>query len=91
MKTSISQHPRRGLDNFKIISFQSANALRKLHSEVDFGLGNGSLIEDALHILGTSYQRDIFKCIQFFLAHCPFKAHLDCEPVNHADSEGRRI
>jgi len=37
------------------------------------------------------YYRDIFKCIQFLLAHLPFQAHLDFEPVRLADSERRRI
>jgi len=91
MKTWIDQHLRHGLDTYKIESFQSADALQKLHSELDFGLGNNSWIDDDSHILGTFYYRDIFKCIQFLLAHLPFLAHLDCEPVRQADSEGRRI
>jgi hypothetical protein len=41
-KTWIDQHFRRGLDNFKIESFQSADAMRKLLSELDFGLGDDS-------------------------------------------------
>jgi len=41
-KTWIDQHLRRGLDNFKIESFQSADGMRKLLSEVDFGLGDDS-------------------------------------------------
>jgi hypothetical protein len=90
-KTWIDQHLRRGLDNFKIESFQSADALRKLLSEIDFGLGDDSWIEDHSHIFGTLYYRDIFKCMQFLLAHLPFQAHLDFEPVRLADSESRRI
>ena len=90
-KTWIDQHLRRGLDNFNIESFQWTDALRKLLSELDFGLGNDSWIEDDSHIFGTLYYRDIFKCIQFLLAHLPFQAHLDFEPVCLADSEGRRI
>jgi len=43
------------------------------------------------HISGTLYYRDIIKCIQIRLAHLPFQAHLDFEPVQLADSEGRRI
>ena len=51
-KTWIDQHLRRGLDNFKIESFQSADALRKLLSEPDFGLGDNSWNEDDSHIFG---------------------------------------
>ena len=91
MKTWIDQHLRHGLDNFKIESFHSADALQKLLSELDFGLGDDSWIEDDSHIFGTLYYRDIFKCIQFLLAHLPFQAHLDFELVHLADSEGRRI
>jgi len=65
--------------------------MRKLLSELDFGLGDDSWIDDDSHIFGTLYYRDIFKCIQFLLAHLPFQAHLDFEPVRLADSEGRRI
>jgi hypothetical protein len=39
-KPWIDQHLRPGQDNFKIKSFQSADALRKLLSELGFGLGN---------------------------------------------------
>jgi hypothetical protein len=45
-KTRIEQHLSRGLDNYKIESFQSADAFRMLLSELDFGLGNVSWIED---------------------------------------------
>jgi hypothetical protein len=90
-KTWIDQHLRRGLDNYKIKSFQSADALRKLLSELNFGLGDDSWIEDNSHIFGTFYYRDNFKCIQFLLAHLPFQAHLDFELVRLADSEGRRM
>jgi len=41
-KTWIDQHLRCGLDNYKIESFQSADALQKLLSELDFGLGDDS-------------------------------------------------
>jgi len=90
-KTWIDKHLRRGLDNFKIESFQSADALRKLLSELNSGLGDDNWIEDDSHIFGTLYYRDIFKCIPFLLAHLPFQAHLDFEPVHLADFEGRRI
>jgi len=90
-KMWINQHLRGGLDNFKIESFQSADALRKLLSELNFGLGDEGWIEDHSHIFGTLYCRDIFKCIQFLLAHLPFQAHLNFEPVRLPDSESRRI
>jgi len=75
------QHLRHGLDNFKIESFQSADTLQKLLSRIDFELGNDDWSEDHSHIFGTLYYRDIFICIQILLAHLPFQAHLDCEPV----------
>jgi hypothetical protein len=90
-KTWIDQHLRRGLDNFKIESFQSADALRKLLSELNFGLGDDSWIEDDSHIFGTLYYWVIFKCIEFLLIHLPFQTHLAFKPVRLADSEGRRI
>jgi len=90
-KTWIDQHLRRGLDNFNIESFQSADALQKLLSRLNFGLGNDCWIEDHSHIFGTLYYRDIFKCVKFLLALVPFQAHLDFEPVRLADSEGHRI
>jgi hypothetical protein len=91
MKTWIDQHLRRGLDNFNIESFQSADALRNLLSRLNCGLGNDSWIEDHSHIFGTLYYRDIFICIQFLLAHLPFQAHLDFELVRLADSESHGI
>jgi hypothetical protein len=60
MKTWIVEHLRRGLDNFKVESFQSADALGKLLSKVDFRLRDDSWIEDDLHIFITLYYRDIF-------------------------------
>jgi len=90
-KTWIDHHLRHGLDNFSIKSFQSADALQKLLSRLDFGLGNESWIEDHMHIIGTLYYRDIFQCIQFLLTHLPFHAHLNFSPVRLADSESRRI
>jgi len=90
-ETWIDQHPRRGQDDFNIESFQSADALRKLLSRLDFGLGNDSWIEDHSHLFGTLYYRDIFKCIQFPLAYLPFPAHLNFELVRLADSESHRI
>jgi len=90
-KTWINQHLRRGLDNFKIESFQSADALRKLLSENNFGPGDDTWIEDHSPIFGTLYYTDISKCIQFVLAHLPFRVHLNFEPVHLADSECCRI
>jgi hypothetical protein len=76
-KTCIDQHLTGGLDNFNIESFQSADALQKLLSRLEFRLGNDSWIEDHSHIFGKLYHRDTFKCIQFILAHVPFQAHVD--------------
>jgi hypothetical protein len=90
-KTWIDEHLRHGLDNFKIESIQSANALWKLLTELNFGPGDDSWIEDDSHIFGVFYYRDIFKCIQFLLPHIPFQAHLDLELVRLTESEGRRI
>jgi len=90
-KTWIDLHLRRRLDNFKIESFQSADALRKLLSELEFRLGDDSWNEDHSHVLGILYYRDIVKCIQFLLAHLQFQAHLDGQPVRLADSDGHRI
>jgi len=53
--TWIDQHFRRGLDNYKIESFQSADAQEKLLSELGFGLGVDSSIEDDSHIFGTLF------------------------------------
>jgi len=87
----IDQHLRHGLDNFNIESFQSADALRKLLSRLNFELSNDSWNKDHSHIFGTSYYSDVFKCIQFLVAHLPFQEHLDSQPVRLADSESRRI
>jgi hypothetical protein len=59
----MEHHLRCGLDYFIIELFQSADALEKLLSEIDFGLGNDIWIEDHLHIFGTLFNRDISKCI----------------------------
>jgi hypothetical protein len=45
-KTWIEQHLRHALDNFKIESLQSADALRKLFSQLDFVVCDDSWIED---------------------------------------------
>jgi len=90
-KTWRDQHLRRGLDNYMIELFQSADALQRLLSELDFRLGEDSWIEDDSLIFRTLYYKDIFKCIQFLQAHLPFQAHLNVEPVRLAESEGRRI
>jgi hypothetical protein len=87
----IDQHLRRGLDHFKLDSFQSADARGKLLSELDFGLSDESWIEDDSPIFGTLYSRDIFKCIQFLLAHIPIQVHRDFELVCLADTDGFRI
>jgi len=65
--------------------------MQKFLSGLDFGLGDDSWIEDDSHIFGTLNYRDIFKCIQFCLAHLPCQTHLDFDLVRLADSEGHRI
>jgi len=90
-KMWIDQHLRCGLDNFTIESFQSVDALWKLLSRLDLGLGNDSWIEDNSHIFGTLYYRDIVKCVQVLLAHLPIQAHLDFELVCLTHLESRRI
>jgi hypothetical protein len=87
----IDQHLWRGLDNINIESFQSADALRKLLSRLDFGIGNDSWIEDHSHIFGTLYHQDTLKNIQCHLAHPPFQARLDFEMVRQAHSESCQI
>ena len=72
-KTWIAQHLRHGLDNSKIESFQSADAKRMILTEHDFRLGDDSWIENNSRIFGTLYYSDIWKCIQFLLAHLPFR------------------
>jgi hypothetical protein len=79
------------LDNYKIESFQSADALGSVLAELDFGLGDASWIEDDLNIFGMLYYRDFFKHIQFLLAHVTFQVHLNVEPVHLAGSKGRRV
>jgi len=63
--------------------------MQKFLSELDFGPGDDSWIDDDSHIFGILCYRDIFKCTQFLLTHLPFQAHLNFEPVHLADSEGR--
>jgi len=91
MKACIDQHLRLGRDNLKIESFQSAAAMLKLLSELDFRLGNDSWIEDDSHIFGILYYRNIYKCIQFLLAHLSFQAYLDFKPLRLSDTKGRQI
>ena len=90
-KMWIDHHLRCGWDNSKIKSFQSADDLGKLLSEIDFGLGNDSWIEDHSHIFRTLYYRDISKCIHLLLANLPIQANVDFEPVCLAVSESCRI
>jgi len=89
--TWIDQHLRHGLDIFKIEFFQSADIVQNLLSEFNFGLGDDSSIEDHAPIFGTLYCRNIFRCIQFRLAHLPFQAHLGLEPVLFVDSESHQM
>jgi len=46
IKMWIDQHLRRGLDNFNIESFQSADALQNVFYQLDFGLCDENQIED---------------------------------------------
>jgi hypothetical protein len=91
MNTWIDQHLRHGQDNYKIESFQSADALLSLLSELNFGLGDHSWVNDDSHIFGSLYHRDILKCIQSLLAHLPYQAHLSFKLLRLAGFEGRRI
>jgi len=63
MNRWIDQHLRNGLDNFKIKSFQSGDALKMLLSQLDFGHGDDSGVEDYSPIFRTLYYSDIFKYI----------------------------
>jgi hypothetical protein len=49
------------------------------------------LVEDDSRIFGTLFYSDIFKFIEFHLAHLPSQAHLDFELVHLADPENCRI
>jgi len=49
----MDQHLTGGLENFKVESFQSADALQKLLSELDLMLWDDHWIEDHSHIVGT--------------------------------------
>jgi len=75
-KPCIDPRLRCGLDNFRNESRQSANALQKLLSELDFGHSDDSWIWADSHSSGILYYRDIFKCVQFLLAHLPYQARL---------------
>jgi hypothetical protein len=65
--------------------------MQKLLSQLYFGLGDDSWFNDKSHIFEILHYRDIFKCIQFLLAHLPFQTHLDFEPVRLAHCEGHQI
>jgi len=85
------QHLRHGLENFKIEPFQSADALWKLLSQLDFWLRDDGWIEDDSAIFEILCYRDILICIQVLLAHHPFRAHLEIELVGLACLESRLI
>jgi len=91
MQMWMIRHLRSWLDNFTIESFQLADALPALPSELDFRLNKDSWIEDHSHVFGTLLYRDIFKCIQLHLAQHPGLVHLDIEQVCIAEWECRRI
>lgn len=67
------------------------DALKKLLSELDFGLGYDSWIGDYSHVFRTLYYRDIAKYIQFQKANLSFQTHYDFEPVCLAPQECHRI
>jgi hypothetical protein len=83
----IYHHLKHALDIFNIESFQSADALGKILSALDFGLGNASWIADHSHIFRTLFYTDIVKCKQFLLAHLQFQVHLNYQLVHLADLE----
>jgi len=87
----IDQHLMHGLDSFNIQSFQLANAMQNVVSELDFELSYDSWFEDYSHIFRTLYYRHWFKCIQFQLAHLLFQVQLNFELVHLAASGGHRI
>jgi hypothetical protein len=87
----IHQHLRCILDKFKIESYLSPDALLKIIREFNFGVGHDSWIEDHSSIFATLCCRDIFKDIQFVLAHLLFRASFGFEPVGHAESESCEI
>jgi hypothetical protein len=91
MKLWIDSHLRRELENYNIISYQSTDDLQKLLSQLDFGLGNDSWIDDNSHIFRSLYYSDIFHCIQFLLAYLPFQAQLTFTLVHLTDSAIQRI
>jgi len=91
MQMWLDEHLRNALDNFKIGSFQSADALWELLSTLDIRLGKDSWIEDHSHIFGISFYRDIFKYIQFLLPHLPFHACFIFQPVRLAAWEPHQI
>jgi hypothetical protein len=89
-KTWVNDYLRRGLDDFRTTSFQTASELWELLRCLDFGLGAESWLQ-APGKYGNIYCRDIFKCIQFLLGHLPFAEHLDFAPVQLYDSANHRI
>ena len=60
-------------------------------SEVDFVLADDSWIEDHSPIFGILYDKDIFKYIEFYLAHLAFQEHFDFKPGCLTNSESRAI
>jgi hypothetical protein len=72
-KTWLDQHLTHGLHNVKIGSIQCADTLQKLLSELEFGLGDDSWIDDHSHNVGTLYYRDISSVLSSFFDISQFR------------------
>jgi len=86
-KTWIHHHLSHRLDNFIMESFNCADGLQKILSEIDLAHGDDSWIEDLLLIPGILYCRDIVKSILFLVAHLEFQAHFNWDPVRLTNLE----
>jgi len=80
-----------GLDNYIWESFPLADALQKLVSAPDFGLGNESWTVNHSHLFRIVYYRNIFNSVQFRLVHLTLYVELDFEPVCLADMDSCQI
>jgi len=82
----LDEHLSSQLDNFKIESFQSADALCNLHNILDIRHADDSGIEDHPHILGRLYYWDILLSIQLGFTDIQFVICLSIELVQPANS-----
>jgi len=87
MKSWLSHCPKYGLDNVMIEALHWADTMRKLHSELHFGLSDNSHIEDHLHLFQTLYYRYIVWYVKFLLAYRSCQMHLDAQSVSFAKSD----